>query len=230
MAILRTKQFFQCLNQWKKFGVLDRTVYFCISNESKVTKSEKTRQFIIERSAPLFNTKGIAGTAMSDVMNATKMAKGGLYGNFESKDELVYAVVDFNLQTLASALDGAVGKAVTAKKKLFAFLDFFKAPVHFPVEGGCPILNFGVEADDTNPVVKEKVKGLIEAAQSKAAAIIRQGIQDGEFKETFEPKSFSIFMFTAIEGGILIGRVLNTNNQMIVVIKMLKQLIEAQVV
>lgn len=208
--------------------IFDRTVYICVVNLNAVTKSEKTRLFIIEQSAPLFNTKGIAGTAMSDIMSATKMAKGGLYGNFESKEDLTYAIVDYNLQKLVSLLEQAVEKAVTAKEKLFAFLDVFKKPVLFPVEGGCPILNFGVEADDTNPVIKEKVKNIIEAAQGKAAAIIRQGIKGGEFKETLDAKAFSILMFTVIEGGILIGRVLNTNSQMAIVIKMMKELIEAQ--
>lgn len=191
-----------------------------------MTKSEKTRQFIIEQSAPIFNTKGIAGTSMSDIMNATKMAKGGLYGHFESKEELSYAIVDYNLNKICEALLHAVMKAGTAKEKLFAYLDVFKKPVQFPVDGGCPILNFGVEADDTNLVIKEKVKSMIETAQTKAAAIIRQGIRDGEFKETFDAKAFSILMFTVIEGGTLIGRVLNTNSQMAIVIKMLKQLIE----
>src|ERR1700712_3584949 len=139
-----------------------------------MTKAEKTRQYIIEQSAPLFNTKGIAGTSMSDIMSVTKMAKGGLYGNFESKEDLAYSIVDYNLQMLADALGRAVAKAGTAKEKLFAYLDFFSKPLAFPVEGGCPILNFGVEADDTNPVIKEKVKNLISIAQTKAAVIIRQ--------------------------------------------------------
>jgi AcrR family transcriptional regulator len=193
-----------------------------------MTKAEKTRQFIIEQSAALFNTKGIAGTSMSDIMNATRMAKGGLYGNFESKEDLACAIVDYNLQVMAAALNRAVAKAGTAKEKLFAYLDVFSKPVQFPVEGGCPVLNFGVEADDTHPVIKDKVKNLIEAAQKIAAGIIRQGIRDGEFKDTFDAKSFSILMFTVIEGGTLIGRVLNTNSQMATVIRMVKQLIVAQ--
>ncbi len=69
-----------------------------------MSKAERTRQFIIEQAAPIFNTKGIAGTAMSDIMSATKMAKGGLYGNFESKEDLANAIVDHNLRSLAVAL------------------------------------------------------------------------------------------------------------------------------
>jgi TetR/AcrR family transcriptional repressor of nem operon len=193
-----------------------------------MTKAERTRQFIIERSAPLLNTKGIAGTAMSDIMTATKMAKGGLYGNFESKEELANAVVDHNLKLLSDSLTAAIAQADTAKEKLFAFLDFFKTPVQFPVQGGCPILNFGVESDDTDPIIKEKVKQKIESAKSKAASLIQLGIKNGEFKESFDAKEFPILMFSALEGGTLIGRVLNTNKQMNIVINMLKKMIEDQ--
>ena len=195
-----------------------------------MSKAERTRQFIIEQAAPIFNRKGIAGTAMSDIMAATKMAKGGLYGNFESKEDLAYSIVDYNLQSLAAALVAAVAKGGTAKEKLFAYLDFFQSPVQFPVAGGCPILNFGVEADDTDPVIKGKVKGLIEAAQSVAATIIRQGIERGEFKATFDGRSFSILLFSALEGAVLIGRVLETNEQMGTVIGMMKKMIEAEFV
>ena len=193
-----------------------------------MTKSERTRQFIIEQSAPLFNTKGLAGTAMSDVMDATKMAKGGLYGHFESKDELSYAVVDYNLGQIVGKVEQAVGRAATSKAKLFAFLDVFSTPLQFPVAGGCPILNFGTESDDTNPVVRKKVKGTILSAQATIAAITSQGIASGEFKTTFDAREFSIKMMTLLEGGILIGRVLQTNSQMEIIINLLKKEIEHQ--
>jgi AcrR family transcriptional regulator len=193
-----------------------------------MTKAERTRQFIIETSAPIFNTKGIAATAYSDVMQATKMAKGGLYGHFGSKDQLSAAVVDYNLNKLVEKVQQAIGSAVTAKEKLFAWLDAFKSPTQFPVEGGCPLLNFGTEADDTNQTVREKVKNVIEMAQKTIASIIQQGIKNREFKETFNGKEFSIKMFSLIEGGTLIGRVLNTNSQMTIIINLLKKEIDDQ--
>ncbi len=193
-----------------------------------MSKSERTRQFIIEQSAPLFNTRGLAGTAMSDVLNATKMAKGGIYGHFESKEELSFAVVDYNLGKLADKVGHAVSRAVTAKEKLFAFLEIFATPMQFPVEGGCPILNFGTEADDTNPVIRQKVKGTILSAQTRIAAIISNGIASGEFKSTFDAKEFSIKVMTLVEGGTLIGRVLETNSQMDIIMSLLKKEIEEQ--
>ncbi|MEO6282934.1 MAG: TetR/AcrR family transcriptional regulator [Dyadobacter sp.] len=194
-----------------------------------MSKAERTRQFIIEQSAPIFNTKGLAATAMSDVMEVTKMAKGGLYGHFESKEALSHAVVDYNLSKLISKVGQAVGGAHTAKDKLFAFLDVFATPMQFPVEGGCPMLNFGTEADDTNPMIKKKVRETILSAQKRIVGIIEAGIASGELKASFDARTFSIKVMTMVEGGTLIGRVLETNSQMKVIVDMLKKEIEEEI-
>ena len=53
-----------------------------------MSKAEKTKQFIIEKTAPLFNMKGYSGTSMSDITAATGLTKGSMYGNFENKTKL----------------------------------------------------------------------------------------------------------------------------------------------
>ena len=51
-------------------------------------KGEQTRQEIIRKAAPIFNQKGYDGAALSDLMRATGLEKGGIYRHFESKQEL----------------------------------------------------------------------------------------------------------------------------------------------
>jgi TetR/AcrR family transcriptional repressor of nem operon len=51
-------------------------------------KGEQTRQEIIRKAAPIFNQKGYSGAALSDLMRATGLEKGGIYRHFESKQEL----------------------------------------------------------------------------------------------------------------------------------------------
>ena len=53
-----------------------------------LTKAERTKQFILETAAPIFNQKGISGANIDDVLSATKLTKGCLYGHFESKEDL----------------------------------------------------------------------------------------------------------------------------------------------
>ena len=51
-------------------------------------KGEHTRQEIIRKAAPIFNQKGYDGAALSDLMRATGLEKGGIYRHFASKQEL----------------------------------------------------------------------------------------------------------------------------------------------
>jgi TetR/AcrR family transcriptional repressor of nem operon len=204
----------------------ERSFIFVLFFRKNMTKAEKTKQFIIEKSALIFNTRGVAGTAMSDIMEATKLAKGSLYVHFESKDELSYAAVDYNLNSLAEKIATAMSKHKTAKDKLFAFVDLYKDSLNPPVVGGCPLLNFGMEADDTNPVIRQKVNSHLLASPQMLAAIIDQGISDGEFKSSWNSKEFGIKAFAMIEGGLLFSRVSGTNEQMSILRRLIKKEIE----
>ncbi|MFC0512586.1 TetR/AcrR family transcriptional regulator [Mucilaginibacter angelicae] len=191
-----------------------------------MTKAEKTKQFILEKSAPIFNTKGVAGTAMSDIMEATKLAKGSLYVHFENKEELSYAVVDYNLDFSAQKMSEAISKQKTFKDKLFAYFNFLSDPLNPPLVGGCPMMNFGMEADDTNPVIKYKVNRLVQLSIQRVTSIIEQGIVNGEFKKEWDAKEFATKGFAMIEGGTLISRVSGTNEHMNILIKAIKKEIE----
>jgi TetR/AcrR family transcriptional repressor of nem operon len=190
-----------------------------------MTKAEKTRQFIIEKAAPIINQKGMAGTAISDIMEATKLAKGGVYGNFESKDEICIESFDYLVKKIALAIEQIMEGKISAKDKLFALLDFYQNRL-FKSSGGCPILNFGAEADDTNPVIKQKVKNSINNSQNRIANLVKQGIAAGEFKPTFDADIFAKKAFAMIEGATLISRVQSSNEQMELIIGMIKAEIE----
>ncbi|MFS4473245.1 TetR/AcrR family transcriptional regulator [Chryseobacterium sp. T20] len=192
-----------------------------------MTKGEETKQFIIEKSAPIFNTKGIAATSMSDIMEATKLSKGSMYVHFENKEVLACAAVDHNLKLLSERLLNNLSKFKTSKEQLFAYIDFFSDPNHPPVTGGCPLLNFGMEADDTNPVVKEKINRAIKQGQELLSGIIERGISNKEFKADWNPADFATVLFSMLEGGHLIARMSGNNERMEIITKNLKKIIEA---
>ena len=193
-----------------------------------MTKAEKTKQFIIEKSAPIFNIKGVAGTAMSDIMEATQLAKGSLYVHFESKEDLSYAAVDFNLKTLTDRMSAATSPLESAKAKLIALLSCLGNPLHPPVAGGCPMLNFGMEADDTNPSILQKVNKVMEGVQKSVKDIIEDGIEKGEFRKSWNASEFAVKSFAMIEGGILISRVSGSRDKMKIIIQLLKNEVEEQ--
>ncbi|MDP9077713.1 MAG: TetR/AcrR family transcriptional regulator [Bacteroidota bacterium] len=187
-----------------------------------MTKSEKTKQFILEQAAPIYNEKGIAGTTVDEILEAANVARGCLYNHFENKDALSYAAADFLLKKNDEKIIAAMSKGKTAKDKIYAYLNFGKNPLETHIAGGCPIFNLAAEADDNNPIVKEKVKKTMISAHRYFTSILKEGIKDGEFLDTLDASAFAYKMFAAVEGTILVCRVLGTSQPMQSVIKSLK--------
>jgi TetR/AcrR family transcriptional regulator, transcriptional repressor for nem operon len=52
------------------------------------TRGNLTRQNIIEQSIQLFSIKGYFHTSIADILKASRLTKGGLYGHFRSKEEI----------------------------------------------------------------------------------------------------------------------------------------------
>lgn len=191
-----------------------------------LTKAEKTKQFILETAAPLYNQKGISGVNIDDVLAATKLTKGCLYGHFENKEDLSAQVIDLLLKKITDKMYQAVAEKKTAKAKVFAYMDMHKDPIDTFISGGCPIFNTAVDADDNFPVIKQKVAAIFRAGQEALTNILKEGINNGEFSPSLDAATFSFKLVAAIEGGIVICRTLDTTKPMLSLIKSLKAELE----
>ena len=120
-------------------------------------KGLRTRQAIVERAAPVFNTLGYSGTSMRDLVRESGLEKGGIYNHFAGKEELALEAFDHAVNIMGERLRSALGGREGALERLFAVIDVLSGLVEEPpVAGGCPILNIAVEADDAHPVLKER--------------------------------------------------------------------------
>jgi AcrR family transcriptional regulator len=57
-----------------------------------------SRQEILRTAARLFNRQGYDATSMNDVAAALKFSKGGLYHHFQSKDEILFSLLEHAMQ------------------------------------------------------------------------------------------------------------------------------------
>lgn len=165
----------------------------------------------------------MAGTSINDIVEATCLTKGSVYGNFESKDEICLEAFDYLAKRVGADMSQAMSRATTNREKLGALLDYYINNVMAENNYGCPLMNFGIEADDTNPAVKVKVNKAILTTQNLFARIVRAGIETGEFKKTVNADAFAIKAFAMIEGGMWIARLQGSPKQMQVIIDSLRQ-------
>ncbi|HBF42618.1 MAG TPA: hypothetical protein DDW42_03120 [Desulfobacteraceae bacterium] len=59
-----------------------------------VNKGTQTRQNITKKALQVFSVKGYYNTSINDILEATGLTKGGLYGHFRSKEDIWYAVYE----------------------------------------------------------------------------------------------------------------------------------------
>jgi len=70
------------------------------------------RQEILRTAARLFQQRGYDATSMNDVAAALKLSKGGLYHHFQSKDEILFEIMNHAMQiTQERVLDPVRGIA-----------------------------------------------------------------------------------------------------------------------
>ncbi|MGZ3755396.1 MAG: TetR/AcrR family transcriptional regulator [Mucilaginibacter sp.] len=193
---------------------------------SPLSKAERTRQFIIETTAGIFNTKGYAGTSMSDLTEATGLTKGSIYGNFENKEEVALAVFDYNYLKANDAIRQLIEKETTFHNKLMVYPRFYHNFTRIAISpGGCPILNTAVEADDTNKLLKDKAAKAVLKWKKTIEDLIHGGIAAGEFKTDAPIETTALSIIALIEGGIMISKVTDSQANMDSVLAMVTSII-----
>lgn len=194
---------------------------------SALTKAQRTRRRIIEKSAAIFNEKGYAGTSMSDILEVTGLTKGGIYGNFSGKEELALEVFEYNRDRLF----GAIQQQVTGKKSRLEELHaFFRGHGHamrqFP--GGCPILNTAIEADDTHPELKKRARAAILIWMNYLKGVIGAGIGAKEIDESVDAERYARMFISMLEGGVFMGKLFDSPEPYLEVNRRIRKMIDLE--
>jgi AcrR family transcriptional regulator len=191
-----------------------------------MSKAERTRQYIVEKTAPIFNTKGYAGTSLTDMTEATGLTKGSIYGNFANKDEVALASFDYNHKKVVAIIHQEMEKEKTVRGKLLVYAsvyeNFMKLP--FP-KGGCPLLNTATEADDTHPLLREKVGDAITNWKNKVVGFLKEGVENKEFKMPANPDQWALTMIATIEGAIMLVKATGKLNYRKLVLQSVEKMI-----
>jgi AcrR family transcriptional regulator len=186
-------------------GIGFETARMTTKMKVSIPKGERTRQKIIETAAVLFNQKGFTGCSMGDIVAASGLEKGTLYGHFSTKEELALLAFDYawkdtsdkrlqNIETVSNAVD-----------KLRLHVDNYVNTPSFP--GGCPLLNVAVDADDGNLALRTKVRKALKGWEEFLAKIVEDGQSAGEINPEIDPHSIANLVISMLEGATALTRI-----------------------
>lgn len=172
-----------------------------------MSKAERTKQFIIEKTAPIFNVKGYTGTSLSDMTEATGLTKGSIYGNFTDKDEVALACFEHNYKMVREAIQRELDKYPSYRDKLLVYPEMYGNPKQYVFQrGGCPIMNTTIEADDTHPRLRTLAGNALINWKDRLTQLIEAGKTKGEFKQTVNPEQAALTIIALLEGAIVVTK------------------------
>lgn len=183
-----------------------------------------TKEIILKESGTLFNTQGYKATSISDITEATGYTKGAIYRHFRSKEDLEIEAFFHLSSFIVERLRALIKAETTAGNKLRAVLRFFESYVaDYPVKGGCPLLNVAIEADDTNPALREEAEIMLKVLKDSIVHVLRNGVERGQIKAGIDKEYYATIMLASLEGAIMMSKLRRNSEDMKMVLKHLEQ-------
>jgi TetR/AcrR family transcriptional regulator, transcriptional repressor for nem operon len=175
-----------------------------------MSKGEQTREMILERAAPVFNQMGYGGTALSDIMAATGLEKGGIYNHFQNKEQLAIESFDWAIRQVGRAMLNVIRGRQPGLEQLAALVSYFSSYyLSPPVPGGCPIMNTSVDSDDGNPVLREHARQGMNQLRRLVQSLIVKGIEQGSIRPDISAENLADLLVASLEGGLMLSKLYN---------------------
>src|SRR5260370_38027715 len=145
-------------------------------------KGEQTRQEIIRKAAPLFNQRGYEGAALSDLMRATGLEKGGIYRHFESKQQLAEEAFDYAWKLAMDTRFEGTRETSNTVDRFKQIVRTFRDRRAGLVPGGCRLLNTAIDSDDGNRQVRAKARQALSSLLDRMQSIAEEEHRRGEVR------------------------------------------------
>ncbi|HKJ92995.1 MAG TPA: TetR/AcrR family transcriptional regulator [Longimicrobiales bacterium] len=160
-------------------------------------RPERRRDELIAAARALFLEKGVANTAVSDIVRAAGVAQGTFYLYFDARTDVINAVVDGLAEELVAAIEGAVaGVRAGAAAKLRAFGDALTALAGDPATWE---LSEVYHRPENRAVHDRMAERLLPRLLPLIEGIIEQGVAAGEFTAG-DPRVAAWFILGGLHG------------------------------
>jgi AcrR family transcriptional regulator len=164
-----------------------------------VTRKEE----IVINSLKLFSLKGYLNTSLEDILQNSKISKGGFYNYFKSKEDLFYAVLDKARKIWQEKNLAGWDRAPTSIGRVLFLLKnyrdrYLQDAVNFP--GGCIFITLSVELDDLRPHLAAKIDEGFKRFKARICRTIGEAKKAGEIRPGFSAETITEIVFSAMIG------------------------------
>lgn len=180
------------------------------AKERREREREQRKNHILDTARALLLEKGLNATSINQIAKRSELSVGAIYFYFKDKEELFAALQVEGLELLHQAISKAVPKKATPEKKIRsiaqAYLQFSEQHKNY-----FDIINYFLTSPETifPPELKNEIDKHGDASIATLTQVIREGIEDGQFKDV-DPKRQAIILWGAFNGMIQLKKLQKT--------------------
>jgi AcrR family transcriptional regulator len=137
-----------------------------------------TREGILEAAARIFSKKGFHATSMQDIAEAVNLQKASLYYHFESKQEILIAILDHALDLINGRLELVLLQSLSPEEKLRQAMITYMQTIAENQNLSAVLL---LELRSLDPELKARHASRREKFERLWRDLIIEGVQEGKF-------------------------------------------------
>ena len=177
-----------------------------VNMNAREAKRKARKQEILAAATAVFAQKGFDGASMDDIVQASGLSKGGLYWHFNSKDDIIAAILSHFFNQEMAILNTLLPAAGTATQKLQQLGQQLLADIAQMQELLTISLEFYALAA-RRQAVRLELQGYFEQYRLTLATLIQAGIDAGEFDAAISAEQAALNLIAQFEGLVLLWAV-----------------------
>ena len=163
--------------------------------------AEFDRNDVLERAMNQFWKTGYAATSITDLVNATNLKPGSLYGAFNNKRDLFLASLEFYAQRSLKRITDTLEQAQSPVKGVEAFFSRLCLDLEADDIGkSCLLVNSLLELSNEDDEIRSVVSGYLDAIEKNFVTALQQAQELGEIDAEAEIDELASFLMTSIWG------------------------------
>jgi AcrR family transcriptional regulator len=173
-------------------------------------KGAATRSRIVETAADLLLAHGVGGTSLDDIRAGTATSKSQLFHYFpDGKGELVAAIAAFQSERVLDAQRPFIDE-LNSWESWQAWRDSVVAHYGSQPHWGCPIGALASEVIGNDPARGAELVAHLDRWRCLLEAGVRRMRTAGLLRRTADPRSLSLSVFAALQGGLLLTQTMRS--------------------
>ncbi len=163
--------------------------------------AEFDRRDVLEKAMEVFWRTGFTGTSVTDLVKATNLKPGSLYGAFQSKRGLFMEVIDTYAHCSLDRVATCLSEGETPLQAIHDFFERFSNDIVLDEIGrGCLMVNTMLELATEDDEIRHKITDYLLQVENMFCSTLKKAQDAGELPADKDPEAIAKFLMTGIWG------------------------------